>query len=651
MRTSVNRRFRTVAHSRLIPTTSINALCIAALLTVTNAHAASNLADLSLEELATLTITSVSKAAKPISQAPASVFVITEKDIRRAGSATLPEALRLAPNLQVSRVDARNYAVTARGFNNPFANKLLVMIDGRTVYSPLFSGVYWDAQDVVLEDLERIEVVSGPGGTLWGANAVNGVVNIVSRSAADTQGGLVSLGGSDNEHHAAGRYGGSLNGDGHYRVYAKHSQHDDTLNANGDSTFTGWERTQSGFRADWGQDVERLTVQGDAYSGRLHQAGTDDIKISGANILARKAWEYSSASKVSFQAYIDHTQRDQPLAFSQHLNTVDLELQHEWNSGRNHHLVWGGGYRYVSDEIDNDDQFSFLPEELSMQWANLFVQDEISLTENVELTVGSKFEHNPFTDWEFMPSAQLSWTPSTTQLVWTSASRAVRTPSRIDRDLYSPSNPPVVDGVPQFFIAGGPDFKSEIANVLEIGYRTHPTVKTLFSITTFYSEYDHIRTLELNTNGPGLVFMNMADAKSHGVELWGSWQVTDKLRLHSGFVAQEFEVTVDAGSADLTNTTGLANADPEFFGILRSTYDISERVELDSTLRHVDKLQGAQVPAYTALDIRLGWEITSNLEFSLIGQNLLEDRHVEFGSAPGHSVYERGVYGKLLWGL
>jgi len=610
------------------------------------------LADLSLEELSSIPVISVSKSAKPLSEASASVFVVTNDDIHNAGSTSLPEALRLAPNLQVAQVDARNYAITARGFNNPLENKLLVMIDGRTVYSPLFSGVYWDAQDVVLEDLDRIEVVSGAGGTMWGANAVNGVVNIVTRTSAETQGELISVGGSAHEQYATVRYGGSLDDqhNGHYRVYVKRAQHDDTDTENGISTDTGYGRTQAGFRMDWGGGDQLFTLQGDAYSGRLHQLGTKDIEISGANVLARGGWDLAS-SKLSVQAYLDHTERNQPTAFAQKMNTWDFEFQHEIPLGNAQDIVWGAGYRYITDRIDNDQNFAFLPGDVNMAWKNIFIQDEISLVDKIKLTLGSKWEDNPYTGLESMPGVKLSWEPDATKLVWASASRAVRSPSRIDRDLYAPTNPPVVNGTPQYAIGGGPDFVSEIANVFEVGYRSQPVARVSWSITAFYSEYDKLRTLELNTPLPGLVFKNMAEANTYGMEVWGSWQPFTNWRLHSGLAVQKIDVTLKPGSLDLSNTTGLATGDPEYSWMLRSTNTLSETLEINSTVRHVAEVKGFELPAYTALDVNISWMAMPKLELSLVGQNLFDSHHAEFGVAPGRSDIERAVFAKLVWGL
>ena len=418
------------------------------------------LADMSLEELANIEIISVSKRPESLADAPASVFVITAEEIRRSGAATLPEAMRLAPNLQVAQVDARNYAVSARGFNNPFANKLLVLIDGRTIYSPLFSGVFWDAQDVVLEDISRIEVISGPGATLWGANAVNGVINIITKPAADTQGMLAAAGASHREKTGVVRYGGALEGGGHYRVYGKVAEGNDSRNGAGADVLTGWRRQQTGFRTDWSDASQQVTLQGDAYRGALHQAGTADIDIGGANLNGRITTRLGSDASLSVQLILDYTERKQPAAFAEYLHTLDAQVQHSVRLGDIHQLVWGGGYRMTLDHVRNENAFAFLPGAETLHWANIFVQDEIELSRKLRLTAGVKVENDTHTATEVLPTLRLAWKPAPDKLLWTSVSRAARTPSRIDRDFYMPSSPPVVNGVPQYALAGGPDFRS-----------------------------------------------------------------------------------------------------------------------------------------------------------------------------------------------
>jgi iron complex outermembrane receptor protein len=601
-----------------------------------------NFANLSLEELGSIQVTSVSRRVERLADVAASVFVIRGDEIRRAGATTLPEALRLAPNLQVARVDARNYAITARGFNNPFANKMLVLIDGRTVYSPLFSGVFWDAQDVVLADIERIEVISGPGATVWGANAVNGVINIITRSAADTQGGLLTIGGDKGQRNGAARLGAPL-GTGHYRLYAKHASADDTRNATGVSTRTGWQRSQAGFRVD----LSSLTISGDAYKGDLHQAGTRDIFIKGANLLGRSNWNLGPGSDLRLQAYLDHTSRDQPNAFVEHLNTFDLDLQHTLAFDQ-HVLVWGGGYRKAFDRLSNGAAFSFLPAKRDLAWSNVYAQDEWRHNA-LRVTAGLKLERNSYTGLEHLPYLSVAWDGAANHLLWGSLARAVRVPSRIDHDLYAPSNPPVVAGVPRYGIAGGPDFISETAKVLQLGWRGEPLPRTHYAVTLYYSEYDRLRTLEPNPKGAGSAFLNKGEGDSSGIELSGSWDISPTWRISAGHVAQRAHLRAEPGSADAVGATGLANNDPASWSTLRSSHDLSSNMELDFTLRRVGALPRPVVPSYTALDIRFGWEIRPDLELSLIARNLLAADHPEFGAPASRSVYERNVFGRLTW--
>jgi len=606
--------------------------------------------DLSLEELANLQVTSVNRRPTPVATAPASIYVITGEDIRRTGATSLPEALRLAPNLQVARVDARNYAITARGFNNAFANKLLVLIDGRTVYSPLFSGVFWDVQDLVLEDVERIEVISGPGATLWGANAVNGVINITTRAAAQAQGALLSAGASMLEHQLTARTGFAL-GEGYMRVYAKHAAQDDVKNAAGGFTHTGLHRTQAGFRGDWDRSRGQVTLQGDMYSGRLQQQNTEDIAVAGVNLVARMKQRFGRDSELLGQIYFDHTQRDQPLRFEEHLNTFDIDLQHSLSLGRRHTLVWGGGYRHAHDLVENELAFEFLPEHFPMNWANVFAQNDVSLFRATRFTLGLKMERNPYTDWEFLPNLRLAWTPrGENALVWGAVSRSVRSPSRIDKDLFAPTDPQ--DGSEhQYFIGGGPDFVSEIAEVAEVGYRAQPLSEFNYSLTLFYANYHRLRTLEPGVVGSASEFANKASAESFGLEFWTHWQVGSRWRLSGGLVAQQVDADLNPDSRDLTGGTGLANSDPEIYWQMRSSFDLEKNIQLEAFLRRVGDLGAERIrtPAYTSLDVHLGWRPIPQLQLSLVGQNLLDDRHAEFGTAPSYAEFRRALYTKLLW--
>ena len=610
-----------------------------------------DIADMSLEQLSNVVITSVSRQEERLSNAAASIFIISASDIRRSGAQSIPEALRLAPNLQVAQIDARNYAITARGFNNAFENKLLMMIDGRSVYSPLFSGVFWDVQDVVMEDIERIEVISGPGATIWGENAVNGVINIITRSAKDSQGALASVLGGEHDKSGTARYGGELPGGGYYRAYAKYTQVDDTKDAAGTSTVTGWRRNQAGFRADWDQQRGGLTWQGDAYSGSLGQFATPDILVSGANMQLRQTSKPSDDSDLRLQAIVDHTERNQPNSFVERLTTLDLEAQHDMHLGQRDNLIWGGGYRYTWDRVDNTPNLGFLPGDLNMQWWNVFAQNEFALQPQLKLTTGMKVEHNIYTGAEYLPNLRLAWTPDASQLIWTSLSRSVRAPSRIDRDLYSPSTPVLILGKLRYVLGGGPDFVSEVAKVAELGYRAQPRPDLSYSITAYYGKYDNLRTLEpipLTALSTALEqFENLGEGNERGVELWGRWQAAPNWRWNAGLVVQRVRTDLMPGSQDASGTIGLATNDPSRHWLLRSSYDVTDNNQLDLTLRYMGSLPSPYVPAYYDMDAQWMWKPRPNLEVALIGQNLLHASHPEFAAAPGRSVFQRTALLKL----
>lgn len=608
--------------------------------------AAKDLADLSLEELSNLEVTSVSGKAEPLSGAPASIFVITGEDIRRSAATTLPEALRLAPNLQVARIDARNYAVTARGANGAFANKMLMLIDGRVVYTPLFSGVFWDAQDVMLEDVARIEVISGPGGTLWGSNAVNGVINVITRAAADTQGGLLVAGTGNRENGTALRYGGTLANGGHYRIYGKYADYDNTRGANGAALYDGWRRNQVGFRADWNAIGGAFTVQGDFYRGDLHQASTTAISIGGANLNARWNRQFADGSQLRLQAYFDHTDRSQPGAFTENLDTASFDLQHSFKPGAAHQVVWGAGYRVAYDRVQNATAFAFLPGALDLRWGNLFVQDEIALRDNLSFTAGAKLESNSYTGVEFLPSLRLAWKPAANHLLWGALSRAVRAPSRVDRDLYTPPNRIPFLGNQVYVFAGGPNFVSEVANVAEIGYRGQPAPTLSYSVTAFYQGYDRLRTSEPGQPlGLNITTGNKSSGAVGGVEMWGSWQATPKWRLSGGYVAQHTRAYRD-GDSRATGAATLGN-DPSHYWTLRSSLDIATGQELDVSVRHMGALPAPAVPSYYAVDLRYAWRLQRNAQVALIVQNLFDPRHPEFGTPPGYSDIGRNIFVRL----
>jgi len=616
---------------------------LAQLLVLPNQAAAQrDLADLSLEQLGSIEVISVSKRAERLSTAAASIFVITGDDIRRAGVRSLTEALRLAPNLQVAQSSAGAYAISARGFNNAIGNKLLVLIDGRTIYTPLFSGVFWDQQNVMLEDVERIEVISGPGGALWGVNAVNGVINVITRAAKDSQGALVALGAGNRDHGAAVRYGGKLGSDGHYRVYGKTNELQNTGRANGTSVADGRQFGQAGFRADWRSagDGDTYTVQGDAYSGKSEfllfpPLLVPPVTVSGANLLARWTRQLRDGSEFRVQAYFDHADRDDPLFFRPRSDIFDLELQHGMTRGA-HRLLWGGGYRRARDDVGAGIFFSrFIPENSQLEWVNLFIQDEYRLASNLEFTAGIKLERNDYSGWEHLPSVRLAWKPGERELAWGAVSRAVRAPSRFDRDVFfPPAGPP-------FALAGGPNFKSEVANVFELGYRAQPVTSLSYSVTAFRHDWRHVRGA---TSPPLPLFLdNSIRGLVNGVETWAAVQPVRSWRLSGGFTSLHEKLTAGPG-----NNAELAN-DPDQWWTLRSSHQPSDRQEFDLMVRRVGSLRLQGVPAYTAVDARWGWRVARDAELSLTLRNLLDREHAEFGAPPGRSEFGRSFFLKLLW--
>jgi len=611
------------------------ALALAVCAAGVGAQAYRELIDLSLEELADIRVTSVSKQSERVGDAPASVYVITRDDIRRSGAITLPEALRLAPNLQVARNNARDYAISSRGFNSVLENKLLVMIDGRSVYSPLYSGVFWDAQDVLLEDVDRIEVVSGAGGTTWGANAVNGVINVITRSADKAQGDLASVGGGSEGSTGGFRHGGQLpGGAGHYSVQGTHVAADDLQRERGGSAHDGWHRSRAGFRIDGGEAGHSFTLQGDAYTARLHKQAEPDYHLNGANVLGRFNRRLSAQSDLQLQAYIDHTERRQTRA-AEWLDTVDVELQHSVALNAAHRLVWGGGHRVAMERVQNDLSFAFFPDAVNLRWSNVFVQDEWSPHPKVKITGGWKIERNIYTGPESLPSLRVAWKPADEHLWWASWSRAVRAPSRIDRDLYTPR------------FAGGPNFQSETVRTLELGYRGRPAAAWSYSITAFQSEYDRLRSVEVYPSAPLSMFGNLAQGRARGAEMWGSWQAAKTWRVSGGLVVQALEQNFKPG-ATLTRVS-FEDGNPRHYWNLRLSGDLSARTEFDLMFRSVGRLRQPAVPAYEAVDMRVGWKVLPHLEISLTGRNLLDAAHSEYGNANTRSEFDRGVFVKLLW--
>jgi iron complex outermembrane receptor protein len=613
-----------------------------------------DLSDLSIEELANIQITSVSKRPERLLEAAASVYVITADDIRRSGAATLPEALRLAPNLQVAQATGSSYAITARGLNgggNSAPNKLLVLIDGRSVYTPLFSGVFWDAQDVMLEDIDRIEVISGPGGTLWGVNAVNGVINITTRPARDTQGSLATLRRASNGADIAFRQGGA-SGDRHWRVYGKVQGRANTELATGADSDDAWRQGQVGFRTDWERGADQFSVNGNAYRGALGQPqpGTfavgaaslalDTIQTHGANLTGHWAHALEGGGSINLQGYLDHTARKVPPTFAEELSIADLQFQHSLAPAGSHSVVWGANYRRSWDRVDNSTFVAFLPARLSQAWASLFAQDELALGTDVRATFGARLERNDYTGNEFLPSARLSWTVAPGHALWAAASRTVRAPSRLDADTFVPGQPP-------YLLAGNRAVRSEVAKVFELGYRGQPTMRTSYSVTAYHNRYEHLRTMELLPSGVALRFDNLMQGHASGIEMWGNYQASEAWRLSAGFTALRQRLQLKPGSNDVASL-GTVGLDPAHTAQLRSAYVFDDARELELGVRKVAALEVGKVPGYTALDARFGWRLQPGLELSLSGYNL-NGSHAEYGGIANRSEIPRTVALKLVW--
>src|SRR6266550_1885179 len=602
---------------------------------------------LSIEQLMNLQVTSVSKRPERLSQTASAIQVITQEDIRRSGVSSLAEALRLAANLQVAQIDSRQWAISARGFNGTTANKLLVLIDGRTVYTPLFSGVFWDVQEVPLQNIDRIEVISGPGATLWGANAVNGVINVITKDAKDTQGVLLS-GGGGTEQHGFGtvRYGGALGSTVRARIYGRGFGRDATALPSGQDAADDWHLWQGGFRMDWdAATVNRVTLQGDLYDGRIGQPSpAADIAVSGGNVMAKWSHTISEKSSLAAQLYYDRTHRDIPGTFGEDLDTYDVDLQHATRLGARHAIVWGLGYRLINDRVANSSMLAFLPAGVARQWFTGFVQDEIALVPSrLHVALGTKIEHNDYVAFEIQPSGRVNWMLSSSGTLWAAVSRALRSPSRIDRELFAPAQPP-------YFLAGGPGFHSEEELAYELGYR-HRQGSLALSMAAFYSRYHGLRSLE-QVNPPNpvpLVIGNRQDGESFGAEATAEYWLTNRWRVRAGYTELRVHVWPNPGSTDTSR--GLTESQtPDHQLFVHSSADLPAHLRLDVGLRAIGEIARAQVPAYEELNARLTWQPTAKLDLSIVGQNLLNPRHIEFG-APGATrrEIERGVYGLVEW--
>ena len=639
---------------------SLTAFLIAALASATGASAQpmpavqapstqSQLAELkklSIEELAETDITGSGRRPEQLEEVAAAVTVITSDDLRRYGVMNLPQALRLAETLHVAQVAGPGYAISQRGFNITTANKMLVMIDGRTVYSPVFAGVFWEAQDLVIADVDRIEVVRGPGGTLWGANAVNGVIHFIMKNAADTRGTFVNAAvGTESTGPLAVRHGGRFATAGSYRVYGKVRQHDAAELLSGGSAGNDHTFGQAGFRIESDRTGNNFAIlQGDVFAGDTGLGVNTDRSITwrGGNVLARWTNRTDSGAETTLQAYYDHFYRRVPVQYRGELDTFDVDAQHQRAFGR-HTVVLGGGYRhYRGDDLGDGPGFFFDPQERVSHRSNVFAQARFDVRRGLFLTVGSKLEHNEFTGAELQPSAAVRWTHQT-RTVWGAISKAVRVPTRFDTDLRFR-----VPNTSTIALTGTEDFRSETLVAYEVGYRRRVGNRYSVDVAAYNNRYDDLRSQEVPVPPIPIRLMNMLNATTRGIEISPKVQVMPSWQLAGGYSYFWKQFTFDPGSTDRTGGASEAN-DPRHLVKVRSYLNLGERIELDAFFRYVTELPSPPVDAYSEIDVRAGYHVRPGWDLSVIGTNLFSPSHLEFRGGTPPQVYERAVTLRSTW--
>ena len=612
----------------------------------------SQLKSMSLENLMQIEVFSASLKDEQLSAVASAVYVIDREDIRRSGALTLPELLRGVPGIDVIRVDSHTWMISARGFNGLFANKLLVLMDGRTLYTPLFSGVYWDMQDTLLEDIERIEIIRGPGATVWGANAVNGVINIMTRHADDTGGGFVRTGGATPEEGLlSGRIGQNL-GNFSYRVFGKALEQDGYEAASGGDLYDNWKEQIAGFRMDWQTYTgHELTLSGDLYRGEGNQQikidegaeGTGSYDDSGGYLQLQWQKQTSERSHWSLQSYLDRNLRDD-LYVKQGRTIWDLSLTHVYDlSDARQSLVWGGGYRYSSDNTSFGLYSGLDPAAVDEELFSLFVQDDITLIdESLHLILGSKFEHNDYTGFEVQPNMRLVWTPSARQTVWGAVSRAVRTPSRMEFDTRFYFEDVNAYGTYAAIGSGNRDFKSEELLAYELGYRLQLNERFSVDLALFYNDYDNLRVdtqrFVVVSYAPLVVevpmsFSNDMTAESYGAELSAKWTPVDLWRLNFGYSWLKMFFHYDASEA-VEPFYLIEESTPEHQLSLKSYVDLPYDLEWDTFLYYFSSYN--DVDAHLRCDIRLGWQPSDKWELSVKVESLFDDSYRE--SYDGYGV-------------
>lgn len=630
-----------------------------------NSIAHDNYFDLPLEQLLEMRVLSVSKKDEPLAQAPVAIYLVTSEDIQRSGVTNIPDALRMVPGVQVARADANSWAISIRGFNSTLANKLLVLIDGRSIYNPVFGGTLWEAHELMLEDIERIEVIRGPGSTIWGANAVNGVINIITKHSSNTRGNLASvLYGNEEQGTISTRHGGQMGSNGSYRIYAKAFQRDASHRRIGGDTYDGWDGWRTGFRADW---EDRFTLQGDAYRTDSQQKRVDysltapfmpikeqNIRYEGINLLGRWAETRTNLSHFSVQAYIDWAKRDEPFNFIDDRTTYDLDAQYNFATRGIHEFIIGGGLRFLSDDKQGNRNVEFSPQKRRDEVYSFFVQDKIALKPDTWfLTLGSKFEHNNFSGYETQPNIRLQWHPNAQQTFWSAISRAVRTPTAIEEDLTS-----TLGTAPNARIAIEPNnnFQPEELIAYEVGYRQQINPRLSIDLSSFYNDYQNLMTTSVQT--PRVVtnnidplhvfipiqFTNNMQGTTRGFELATQWSATETMKITLTY--SYLDLKLDAETAAQKTAELLY---PRHQAGLALFYNMGNQWTLDTSATYVDQL--ATTDSYIRWTLNLSKQLGKNVRFNLTGENLGDSQHQEFGSTSDINAgeIERSIFAKLSW--
>lgn len=651
-------------------------LCILVLLSATGLAArGQDISSMNIEQLLQVEVTSVTKTSEPLARSAAAVYVITQEDIRRSGATDIPDLLRMVPGLDVARVNGSSWAISSRGFNEQVANKLLVLIDGRTVYSPLFSGVFWDAQEIPLELIDRIEVIRGPGATMWGANAVNGVINIITKKASEAQGTLISGGGGTYEQgFGFAQFGGKFGSDSHYRIFTGDFNRGALLSPSGQSGRDAWDAYRIGFRADGRlSDNDSLTLEGDGYMGSEGEMVNTITSISppanqtlnfnedfaGWDILSRWTHTSSPGSETSLQVYFDRTNREDP-TYSEGRSTVDIDFQHHIGWGDRQDIVWGAGYRRTSDNILGSLRVSFNPASEANQLFSWFAQDEIAISpDHWYLTTGVKLEHNDFSGFGVQPSARIAWLANNKNMFWASVSRALRTPARDVQVRFNEMALPGPGGVSILVAAIGVQQLDETLLATETGFRTELNPRTSLDLAAFYNSYGDLASGELgnlfpeqNPAPPHLVAPiyggNALHGETHGIEFAANWLLTHHWTISPGYSYEQIHIYKTATSTDTTSIGSIEGSSPREQAQLRSHLEINRQLKWDASAYFVGRLTG--IPSYTRLDSGVTWQPLKQFSLSFIGQNLLKGQHLEFNNSEeivNSSLVKRSAYAKF----